>query len=163
MTRAMKSMKKFLFTTILIALCAQYITANGQNSLKNDASASAACKVNKDLIASDFYGNWVLELSATGAAGASGNVQSARLLLKQNPDFAESLAGEFSLNGLRLEVYGDMEDGALDLEESANGKDISAIWKGRVAEGSCGLAITGMRRIEATQQEQKFVLRRSGW
>lgn len=76
------------------------------------------------------------------------------------------MAGEFSLNGLRLAVFGDMEDGALDLEESANGKDMSAIWKGRIAEGSCGLAITGMRRLVATQNaqtEQRFVLRRAGW
>jgi hypothetical protein len=159
----MKHLKHLRFTIILIALCAQYITANSQNGLKNDASTSTACNANKDWIASDFYGNWVLELSSAGAVGAGGNLQSTRLIFKQNPEFAQSLAGEFSLGGMRVEVFGDIEDGALDLEESANGKDISAIWKGRVAGGSCGQAIIGTRRLEAEQTEQRFVLRRAGW
>jgi hypothetical protein len=161
--RAMKSIKHIRFTIILIALCAQYTTANGQNGLKNDTLTSSACKASKDWIASDFYGDWVLEISEAGATNASGMTQSTRLLFKQNPEFAESLAGEFSLNGWRMEVFGDIEAGALDLEESANGKDISAIWKGGVSEGSCAKAITGTRRILASQTEQRFVLRRAGW
>jgi hypothetical protein len=147
-----------IFAIILIAASAHPIWAIAQNDSKNSASTSVSCKADKALVASDFYGTWVLVLrSGEGAA------QTAQLLLKQNPEFAESLAGEFILNGQRIEVFGDIEEGVLELEESANGKDISALWKGRLAEGGCGQAITGTRRILAIQTEQSFVLRRAGW
>jgi hypothetical protein len=64
---------------------------------------------------------------------------------------------------VRHDVYGDIEGGALDFEESNNGKDIIAIWKGRVSEAGCGRAISGKRRDVLTQTEQNFVLRRAGW
>ncbi len=159
----MKYLKAHRITIILIALGAQFTTASSQNSLKNELSTFVSCKASKDWVATDLYGEWILELSETNAAGASSSTFNARLLFKQNPEFAESLAGDFSLSGQRLEVFGDVEDGALDLEESANGKDIRALWKGRISEGSCGKAITGTRRFVATQTEQRFVLRRAGW
>jgi hypothetical protein len=150
-------------TIIFIALFVVSIRANGQNTSKKTPPVSLVCKASQDVLATDLYGPWVLEFSAAGATKPGSNTQSTRLFFKQNPEFAESLAGEFNLSGLRMEVFGDIEDGALDLEESANGKDISAIWKGRISEGSCGQAITGTRRMEATQTEQGFVLRRAGW
>jgi hypothetical protein len=149
----------FRFTIILIALCAVLMPTTGQNSSQNSLkSAAPACPVAKDLVNTDLFGAWVLELQS--AAGAA---VSTRLTMERNPEFAESLAGHFMQGSVRYEVFGDIEDGALDLEESNNGKDIIAIWKGRVSEGSCGQAITGTRRFVATQAEQRFVLRRAGW
>jgi hypothetical protein len=147
------------FTIILIALCAVFMTAIGQNDPLNSLSNTApACPAAKDLVNTDFFGTWVLELQST-----AGSAVSTRLTIERNPEFAESLAGNFLQDNVRHEVFGDIEDGVLDLEETNNGKDIFAIWKGRVSEGSCGKAITGTRRFVATQAEQRFVLRRSGW
>jgi hypothetical protein len=146
-------------TTLFIALCAVLMTARGQNELKNSLKNDApTCPAAKDLVNTDFFGAWVLELQSASEAAIS-----TRLTMERNPEFTESLAGHFLQGSVRHEVFGDIEDGALDLEESHNGKDIIAIWKGRVSEGSCGKAISGTRRAVDTQTEQRFVLRRAGW
>lgn len=151
---------RFRITLIFIALCAVFIRAHGQNEQKNASGQSApSCKAVADLVNTDFFGAWVLELRRADGTTA----QTTRLTFKRNPEFAESLAGEFDGQGARIEVFGDIEAGNLELEESDNGKDISALWKGRIAEGSCGQAVSGTRRILATQTEQSFVLRRAGW
>jgi hypothetical protein len=147
------------FTIILIAACSVWMPARGQNLPQSDEKkALQACPATKDLINTDLFGTWVLELQ-----NPAGALIATRLVMQRNPEFAESLAGAFELSGQRHEVFGDIEDGALDLEESNNGKDIIAIWKGQVSVGSCGQAITGTRRLVATQAEQRFVLRRAGW
>jgi hypothetical protein len=155
-------------TIFLIAIYSIYTGASGQNSAPGLASSSAdksptlsiSCAASKDMTAKDLYGNWMLELKSSTEPQA---LISTRLSFKQNPDFAESLAGQFSLQGKVVEVFGDIEEAALELEESDNGKDIRALWTGRIAEGSCGQAITGTRRVLATQTTQQFVLRRMGW
>jgi hypothetical protein len=164
----MKHLLKHFNALFLIALCAVSISSNGQNDPKNSslnaATGPAACKAASELVARDFYGDWILALQTTVlAAGSNATVQNARLTLKPNSDFPESLAGDMTLNGQRTEVFGDIEDGALEFEESINGKDISAIWKGKIADGSCGRAITGTRTPAPTGAEQSFVLRRGGW
>ena len=160
---------KHRFTIILIALHAVFMPAISQNSLKNnapDASTAPRCIAAKDLQNTDLFGAWSLLLEG------SGKEQITRLQLQRNPEFAESLAGSFMLSDKNFEVFGDVEDGAFELEESANGKDISAIWKGRVTEGSCGatLTIVGTRRVvdgnnnnSNNSDEQNFVMRRPGW
>lgn len=149
---------RFRFTLILIALCAVLMPATGQNSLKNDAQAPSSCTDAKDLVNTDLFGAWTLELQ-----NGTNNSSTTRLTLERNPEFAESLAGHFMQGAIRHEVFGDIENGTLDLEESNNGKDIIAIWKGSVVAGSCGKALTGTRRLVSTQAEQSFVLRRTGW
>lgn len=143
---------KHRITLFFIALYAVFSPATGQNDSQN---TTQSCPAVKDLVNTDLFGAWTLELQGATA--------TRRLTLLRNPEFAESLAGSFELSNVRHEVFGDIEDGALELEESNNGKDIIAIWRGRVREGSCGQAITGTRRLTATQEEQSFVIRRAGW
>jgi hypothetical protein len=143
-------------TIIFIATCAHIHWANGQNHSKSFTEA-AQCVAAKDLVNTDLFGAWSLLLEGGGSSVVT------RLQLQRNPEFAESLAGSYQINEKKFEVFGDIEEGAFDLEESANGKDISAIWKGRVAEGSCGQTILGTRRNVADNTEQSFVLRRPGW
>jgi hypothetical protein len=142
-----------------IALCAVFTWAQGQNSPQAPApQAPVACPAIKDLINSDLFGPWVLELR-----GGTAPSVITRLVMVRNPDFAESLAGSFVLGSTRHEVFGDIEDGALELEESTNGKDIIALWRGKVQDASCGQAIAGVRKMTTNQAEQSFVLRRGGW
>jgi hypothetical protein len=143
-------------TIIFIALCAYFIPATAQNSLKNGPPAPV-CIASKDLVNTDLFGAWSLLLEG------GGNSIVTRLQLQRNPEFAESLAGSFQVGDKKFEVFGDIEEGAFDLEETANGADISAIWTGRVVEGSCGQTILGMRRSVADNAVQSFVLRRPGW
>ena len=143
-------------TIILIALSAYSTWTFAQNSLKNSAQ-EPTCVSAKDLVNTDLFGAWSLLLEGGGSSIVT------RLQLQRNPEFAESLAGSFLLGDKKFEVFGDIEEGAFDLEETQNGSDISAIWKGRVAEGSCGQTILGTRRNVADNSEQSFVLRRPGW
>jgi hypothetical protein len=140
-----------------------------QNHSKNEAFEQAgngqargfmtvSCKGAQELINTDLFGAWVLDLQVSPST-----VLSSRLELFRNPDWAESLAGHFMLQGKKHEVFGDVEGGSLEFDETDNGKDIRAIWKGRIAEGSCNAAILGTRRDVATNLEQPFVMRRSGW
>ena len=149
-------------TIFFIALCAVLTPASGQNDLKNAVDKVANCPEAKDLVNTDLFGVWTLQLQSN-----AGTSVTTRLTLERNPEFAESLAGHFMQGNVRHDVFGDIEAGVLDLEESNNGKDIIAIWKGRVASSGCNSAITGTRRIidasAATPIEQSFVLRRSGW
>jgi hypothetical protein len=140
----------------LIALYAYSMPGSGQNSLKNDLS-TATCIAAKEWVNTDLFGAWSLLLEGAGSSVVT------RLQLQRNPEFAESLAGSYAVGEKKFEVFGDIEEGALDLEETHNGQDISAIWKGRVAEGSCGQTILGTRRRTADNAEQSFVLRRPGW
>ncbi len=147
---------QLLTTIILIALGADSIPAIAQNSLKSSAPA-AACTAAKELVNTDLFGAWSLLLEGGGSSVVT------RLQLQRNPEFAESLAGSYTVGDKKFEVFGDIEEGAFDLEETANGADISAIWKGRVVDGSCGQTILGTRRNVADNTEQSFVLRRPGW
>jgi hypothetical protein len=149
-----------LITLIFIAISSIWMRASAQNSLKipvQNTALEARCPALADLQNTDLFGAWSLLLEGGGKSVVT------RLQLKRNPDFAESLAGSFNLEGKTFEVFGDIEAGAFDLEETANGKDISAIWKGQVVQGSCGQTILGKRRHVQDNSEQNFVLRRPGW
>jgi hypothetical protein len=143
-------------TIILIALCAVLVRAHGQNEPQS-TSSSPSCKAAQALLNTDLFGAWSLLLEGAGTSVVT------RLHMQRNPEYAESLAGQFQLGERSLQVFGDIEEGQLELEESANGKDISALWKGRVVEGSCGQTIMGNRRNTVDNSEQSFVLRRPGW
>jgi hypothetical protein len=145
---------------VLIAFSTVFMPASAQNSLKNGSEGSR-CVATQDLVNTDLFGAWSVLLEGGGKSVVT------RMQLQRNPEFAESLAGRFEVEGKSFEVFGDIDAGAFDLEEANNGKDISAIWKGRVAEGSCGQTILGTRRSVAQNSdqssEQSFVLRRPGW
>ena len=86
--------------------------------------------------------------------------QGATLLLEAHPEFAESVRGAINRNGERALVAGDVEDGEFTLEESLNGTNISAVWVGDVAEGSCGREIRGAWKAEGKPRQWPFVLRK---
>lgn len=89
-----------------------------------------------------------------------GLAQGATLLLEKHPMFALSLRGAINRNGERAQLAGDVEDGEVTLEESANGSNISAVWLGDVVEGSCGREIRGAWKAEGDARQFQFVLRK---
>ena len=64
--------------------------------------------------APQLYGAWEVELTQLGQRG--------RLLLRQHPEFRESLRGEFSYGGQASIASGDVEGGEVNLDESRDGK-----------------------------------------
>lgn len=86
--------------------------------------------------------------------------QGATLLLERHPEYAQSLRGGINRNGERGLVAADIEDGALTLEESADGRRIDAAWIGDVVEGSCGREIRGSWQPQDGRAARAFVLRK---
>ena len=86
--------------------------------------------------------------------------EGATLLIEPHPRYAESFAGGINRNGVRGQIAGDIENGELTLEESADGVRISATWTGEVVEGSCGREIRGTWKAEGEEKGRGFVLRR---
>ena len=53
-----------------------------------------------------------------------------------------------------------MDDGEFTMEESSDGKRISATWIGDVVEGSCGKEIRGTWKTDGAGWPLDFVLRK---
>ena len=118
--------------------------------------AAPGCPSATALRASDLYGTWRVELPQAGLSGT--------LVLSQHPEFSESLRGRFSYGAITSIASGDVEEGGeFNLDESRDGKDLFAVWSGRVTPQSCGREIRG--RWEPLdeppgQPASDFVLRR---
>ncbi len=153
-------------TIIFIAACAVFHWATAQNASENATqSASASCPAARAIISTDLYGVWRVELgTADGAVPSSPSSSPPRGLVRfeQNPEYEDSIAGWLELGDAKVFVAGDIDEGQFSLEESDDGKRISAVWEGSITEGSCGKAITGTRR--AGEKVSSFVLRKAtGW
>jgi hypothetical protein len=148
--------------TIFIAACAIFHWAGAQNTSKNAPNApNAPCPNARDVQATDLYGTWRVEVPRSSVAGV---VQTERgsVVFEKNPEFADSVVGWLQWGKDKIFVAGDVEAGSFSLEESDDGTRISAVWEGTVAEGSCGKAITGARRVG--EVSAPFVLRKAaGW
>lgn len=98
--------------------------------------------------------------------------EQGTLVLRQHPEFAVSLRGEFAIADVRSIASGDVEEGEFNLDESRDGKRLSAFWTGRLDAASCGREIRGtLQRLDVPGQrplDTPFVLRRTsparhGW
>lgn len=116
------------------------------------ASAPADCPAAQTVTHVQLFGLWRAEFE--------GLWQGATLLIEQHPRYAQSVAGAINRNGTRGQIVGDIENGELTLEESADGQRISATWLGDVVEGSCGREIRGTWKAEGEEKGRGFVLRR---
>lgn len=152
-----------LFTIALIAAGALSACATGQNDSKDGTTAPAAhvnpaCPDLAHWHARQLYGRWRVELPALGQTGT--------LVLRQHPEFSASLRGEFDIAGVHSIASGDVEEGDFNLDESRDGKTLSAFWSGRLDTASCGREIRGsLQRLDRPGQkglDTPFVLRRQG-
>jgi len=132
------------------------------------STAQAHCPTASQLTPAHMKGEWQVVWQDQGRS--SGPPETVRF--GPNPEFPDSLSGELLRGKQRLQLAGDVEDGLLTLEESPDGKTISATWTGQLQAGSCGNAFTGEWLPDAdspanstrAQPKRPFVLRRaSGW
>lgn len=114
------------------------------------AAQAPACPQPSEVNHTHLLGFWRAEVD--GRPGAT-------LLLEAHPEYA-GFRGAINRNGERRLVAGDIEDGELTLEESADGKRISAIWLGDVADGSCGREIRGTWKAEGDKNPRPFVMKK---
>ncbi len=152
------------FALVLIAACALSACASSPETEpapaapKPTLATNPACPDLAQWGARQLYGHWELELSALGQHGA--------LLLRQHPEFSESLRGEFSYGGHTSIASGDLDEGELNLDESRDGKSLFAFWTGQLVPARCGREIRGTwQQLPQPGQpalESPFVLRRVG-
>lgn len=88
-----------------------------------------------------------------------GGARGATLLLEPHKEYTQSLSGEINRDGVRARVVADLEDGQFTMEESEDGRRISATWLGDVVDGSCGREIRG-RREGGWDGKLPFVLKK---
>ena len=115
------------------------------------SSAAHACPAAAELEPPQLLGLWRAEFD--------GQARGATLLLEPHREYRQSLSGEINRDGTRARVAADLEDGEFTMEESDDGRRISATWTGTVVDGSCGREIRG--QWEATGGLQRgFTLRK---
>lgn len=113
----------------------------------------AACPAPGEVEAVHLYGLWLVEIEGQGRA---------TLLLERSIEYAGGFSGAISRDGVKSLVAGDVDEGRLSLEESDDGRTISAVWDGAIKEGSCAREITGTWRRAQTERTVRFTMRRAG-
>lgn len=99
-------------------------------------------------------------LQGEWTASIADRADAAMLYLGPHPEWQGMVKGEVERAGQRHAMVGDMHDGIVTLEESANGTNISATWTGDVADGSCSHEIRGQYQEGEDAPIQTFVLRK---
>lgn len=112
---------------------------------------AAECPHMEDVSQAHLLGEWQAQVEGAAAV---------RITLGKHPEFADTVRGFLEREGRRVEVAGDVADGELTLEESEDGKRISALWLGDVVEGACGREIRGSWKAEGAGAERPFVMRK---
>ncbi len=102
-----------------------------------------------------LYGRWEVRFDDPAAV--------ADVQLAAHPEYAGSVRGTISRGAQRAEISGDIDDeGFLILDESQDGRTISAVWSGELQPGSCGKEFKGTWRNSSDDSTQSFVLRKTG-
>lgn len=112
----------------------------------------ADCPEAADVTTAQMLGLWRAELVGRGHVGT--------MLLTPHPEYAESFRGTIDRDGDRRALAGDVEDGGVTIEESADGVHIAAAWVGELVEGSCGREIRGTWTVDGESNGRAFVLRK---
>ncbi len=146
---------KFRFASFLIALCAHWTGAAAQND-PNPATPQASCPARGDqLPVQALYGRW--EATFEGLPGV------AAVEFHRHPEYEGGVRGTLARGAAPVaQLAGDIDDdGLLVLDESQDGRAISAIWSGEPQPGSCGREFRGTRRESADDSTRAFVLRKA--
>ncbi len=102
-----------------------------------------------------LYGRW--EARFEGLPGR------AVVRLGKHPEYKGSVRGTIERGGVMAQLAGDIDDdGQLNLDESQDGRAISALWSGEMQAGSCGKEFTGTWRNATDDSTHPFFLTRIG-
>lgn len=137
-----------LRTLALIAAGALASVAQAQNSTPD----AAGCPDAWDMGAAQLQGEWT--------ATVAGQADAALLQLGPHPEWKGTVKGTVERAGVRHAMVGDVNRGAVTLEESANGINISGTWLGEVSDDSCAREIRGDYQAGDDAPTQPFVLRK---
>lgn len=145
--------------------------ASAQNPGTQQAGTTAPpCSTTADMAPAQLYGRWQLSLWPQTAAAPDPRAISGTVRFERHPEFPVSVRGRLQRqgNGQTAEalVSGDVIGGEFNLDESADGQRIDAVWTGDVSPAGCGKEIRGVRVPAAGQpgEAMNFVLKKApGW
>jgi hypothetical protein len=144
----------FSLSPLLRGAAAGALLALGANALAQAAACIDADQVSHQTL----LGLWEAQLSAPGEQPSSAG--TVRLELTPHPELAASVRGRLQRAGAEALLAGDVDQGDFTLEESINGKNISATWIGQVVPDSCGKEIRGTWTQATPPLSLSFVLRK---
>ena len=133
------------------------------------AQAPAPCVVPDDFEPARLYGLWQLTLWPESGSPERPSSRGA-VLFERHPEYAGGVRGRLKRSGPGNDreaiVSGDVADGEFNLDESANGVDLDAVWTG--VPQACGNEFQGTRRpAEGRPSDEpplQFLLKKaSGW
>ena len=112
---------------ILIAACAGLLSACASQPTAAP-QARPACPSAQQMEQPELLGRWQATLA--------GQTQPTTLQLGPHPEWNGTVKGTITRPAGRSIVVGDVNQGKLTMEESADGKKVSGTWLGDVVEGS---------------------------
>ena len=131
-------------------------TAQAKAAPKAARTASAqpplSCPEGEEMKDSQLQGEW------TGTV--EGQAQPVSLQLGPHPQWKGNVKGTIARGADTRPMVGDVADDHITLEESADGKRITATWLGDVVEGSCAREIRGNYLEGEDAAPRPFVLRK---
>lgn len=135
------------------------------------AAAPMPCTAPADLAPAQLYGRWLFALWPQSAgAGPQTAALQGTLRFERHPEFPDSVRGTLqrTVGDPRAQalVSGDVISGEFNLDESADGQRIDAVWTGDVTPSGCGREIRGVRLPAQDQagEPMNFVLTKApGW
>ena len=127
------------------------------------------CTAPADVSTTQLYGLWQLSLWPEGGS-ADQPASRGALLLERHPEYEGSVRGHVKRSTPSADqqalVSGDVINGEFNLDESADGVNMDAVWAGE--PGDCGREIRGLRRPAegrpASEPAMNFLLKKApGW
>ena len=133
---------------------------------------AAACAPPADMAPAQLYGLWQLVLWPQDGGSEAAPTSTGALLFERHPEYPGSVRGNLKRttpgNDRQALVSGDVTSGEFNLDESADGVTMDAVWEGNVTASGCGQELRGIRRPaegRATPEVvMNFVLKKApGW
>ncbi len=133
---------------------------------------AVACAPPADMAPAQLYGLWQLVLWPQDGGSEAAPTSTGALLFERHPEYPGSVRGNLKRttpgNDRQALVSGDVTSGEFNLDESADGVTMDAVWEGNVTASGCGQELRGIRRPaegRATGDAvMNFVLKKTpGW
>lgn len=164
-------MKGLALNTVL-PVAAMLVALGGAPSATAQTPA-AACTQSADMAPAQLYGLWQLVLwPQDGPGSEAAPASTGALLFERHPEYPGSVRGSVKRstpgNDRQALVSGDVTSGEFNLDESADGVTMDAVWEGNVTPSGCGQELRGIRRPAegrtAGEPVMNFVLKKApGW
>lgn len=156
-------------STGCLALLAALLSGQPVAAQTPSATNADHCPAPEAITPAHLFGLWQLALGSPESPGGEG-----QLTFERHPEYPGSVRGSLTRNAqgkpFKALVAGDVTAQGFQMEESADGINIDAVWSGDVLPGSCAREIRGWRRVvegNSTQEaltEQPFALKKApGW